>query len=48
MSEFTIADAADRVEAIRNATPLEKKLAKDLLIRKGAWDIIEMLDLVAA
>jgi hypothetical protein len=48
MSEFTIADAADRVEAFRNATPMERKLAKELLIRHEAWDIIEMLDLVAA
>ena len=45
MSEITLSDIADRIEAIRNATVLEKRLAKELLVRREAWDIIEMLDL---
>jgi hypothetical protein len=45
MSEITLSDIANRIEAIRKATPLERKLAKELLVRREAWDIIEMLDL---
>lgn len=45
MAEVTLDQGADKIEAIRKATPLERKLAKELLVRHQAWDIIEMLDL---
>jgi hypothetical protein len=45
VADVTISDGADRIEAIRKATPIERKLARELLVRYKAWDIIEMLDL---
>lgn len=40
-----LAEMADYVESIRNSSELEKKLAKELLIGREAFDIIEMLGL---
>jgi len=43
MTTNEMGDAAFRIEMIGVATPLQRKLALQLLIRKDALDIAEML-----
>ena len=46
MTANEMGDAAFRIEMIGVATPLQRKLALQLLIRKDALDIAEMLGLL--
>ena len=46
MTTNEMGDAAFRIEMIGVATPLQRKLALQLLIRKDALDIAEMLGLL--